>query len=150
MDVILNTVRQWLWILTNVWRWRGVGVAVILLAAVDEEFRNRGEALLPVVFYETAPLLKALNPGVEAVVSSASSIHTCAFGILTCAQEIPTVLRIWSTGKYTESVETNKQTYKHTNKQTNKRTNKRTNKHTHTHTLNHYSKISSKVINNTS
>ena len=91
---MLNTVRQWLWILTYVWRWCGDGVAVILSAAVDEEFRQGGEALLPVVIYETAPLLKAFNPGVEAVVSSASSIHTCVFGILTCAQEFPCVFRV--------------------------------------------------------
>lgn len=83
-----NIVKQWFWVLTNVWRRCGEGVALILSAAVDKESTKGSEALLPVVTVgETAPLFKALHPGVEADVSSARSILACAFVIFACAQQ---------------------------------------------------------------
>lgn len=83
------------WVLTNVWRRCGVGVALILSAAVDKEKIKGGVALLPVVsFREAAPLLYAVHPGVEADVSMTGSIYTCAFLILTCALQISIILGI--------------------------------------------------------
>ena len=84
-----------LWVLTNVWRGSGEGVAQILSAAVHKQAVKFAEALLHVVnFGETAPLLMAVNPGVEADVSFASSIHACAFAILARTQHLPIVFGI--------------------------------------------------------
>lgn len=84
-----------LWVLTDVWRWCGVCVAKILSAAVDKEANEGGEALLPVVIVEeTAPLLTAAHPGVEAVVSSASSVHACVFFVLARTQQLPFIFGI--------------------------------------------------------
>lgn len=92
-----NIVNQCLRVLTNVWRRRDEGVAQSLSAALDKEAIKGGEALLPVVhFGETAPLFVAVNPGVEAGVSQASSIHACAFVILARAQLL-IILGVWGT-----------------------------------------------------
>lgn len=99
-----NIVNQYLRVLTNVWRWRDEGVAQILFAALDKEAIKGGEALLPVVpSGETAPLFIAVNPGVEAGVSQASSIHACAFVILARAQPLILlgVWRTWQNGQRT-------------------------------------------------
>lgn len=75
---------------SNIWRDCGVGVALVLFAATNKEARDGGVALLQVeATRETAPLLIAILPGVETDVSSAGSIYACAFGILTCTQQLP-------------------------------------------------------------
>lgn len=90
---------------TNMWRWRGVGVALVFSAAVDKEALEGGEALLPVVLlHETAPLLVFLHPGVETDVSSAGSICASAFVILTCTQQFSFIFSVRSTTKDTNPI----------------------------------------------
>lgn len=75
---------------------------MILFAAVDKEAGKGGGALLPANSRgEAAPFFVAVHPGVEADVSSASSIHACAFLIFTCAEQLPIILGVCSTRKYT-------------------------------------------------
>lgn len=82
------------WILTNIWRWRDEGVALGLCAAVGEKAFEGARALLPeVIFGKTSPLLSAVNPGVEAVVSSARSVDACAFVVLAGTQQL-LILRV--------------------------------------------------------
>lgn len=79
--------------LTYGWRWRGIGVAIILSAAGDIVVFERGETLLSVILFgETAPLLILVYPGIEAVVASARSIHARAFIVLACTQTLPIVI----------------------------------------------------------
>lgn len=97
MSRCVGTTNRSLRVLTNVWRWRDEGIAMLLSAALDEEAIEGGVALLPVVrFGETAPLLAAANPGVEAGVSQASSIHARALVILTRALHL-LILGVWGT-----------------------------------------------------
>lgn len=82
-------------ILTNIWRRRDVAVAQVIPAAGHIESLKGGHALLSdVIFHETAPLLVTAHPGIETVVSSASSILTCAFVILTYAQQLPIIVGV--------------------------------------------------------
>lgn len=84
-----NIINQLLWVLTNLWRWCGEGVAQVLFAAEDIEVGRGAGALLQVVLLEETTFLIVVFPQVvETDVSSASSVHTCAFFILACAQQL--------------------------------------------------------------
>lgn len=80
---------------TNVWRWCGVGIALVFFAAVDIEAFKGGVALLPVVVCrETASFFLSTQPGVEANVSSAGSICASAFVILTCTKQLSIIFSV--------------------------------------------------------
>lgn len=79
---------------------------MILFAAVDKEAGKGGEALLLAMNCgETAPFFITIHPGVEADVSSASSIHACAFIIFARAEQLPIILGVCSTRKCTDIVD---------------------------------------------
>lgn len=84
-----------MWALTDVWRRRCKGIASVLSAAVDVEAVKESVALLIVVLIgEATLLLMTVHPRVEADVAPACVIHTCAFVILACAQQLPVILGI--------------------------------------------------------
>lgn len=63
---------------------------MVVPAALHEEARERGVTLLPVdALGEATPLLKAVQPRVEADVSLAGLIRACALVILARAVQIP-------------------------------------------------------------
>lgn len=64
------------YILTDVGRWSGEGVALVLSAAVDEQAVEGGVAVLLVdVVGEAAALLVASHPCVKAHVPAAGAVH---------------------------------------------------------------------------
>lgn len=81
--------------LTYIWRWGDVGVALVLFAAVHEELGKRSKALLQIVNgRETAPLLVSLHPGVETDVAPAGSVSASAFVILACTKQLSIVFDV--------------------------------------------------------
>lgn len=74
--------------LTDAWRGRGVGVALVVVAAADEEALKGRVALLQDVLGEAASLLDAVHPAVEAHVSRAGSVGAGAFAVLTYAENV--------------------------------------------------------------
>lgn len=85
-----HSVSKCLWVLTDVGRCCGEGVAVVVPAALDEEAREHGVTLLPVdALGEATPLLNAVQMRVEADVSPAGLIRACALIILARAVQVP-------------------------------------------------------------